>query len=140
MATRRQTRWSPLARSTRYLRVMRLLRFMSGGALFLTLAFPASAGLKNSDCMDCHSDNTLAITNAASRTISLFVDEAKLKASAHKTNTCVSCHTDVTVKHPDDNVPLKSVNCAICHEQQTESYNASVHGLSLKAGHLDAAN
>jgi formate dehydrogenase gamma subunit len=118
---------------------MRPLRFLPVGTLFLTLAFPAFAGLKNSDCLDCHSDNTLAITNAAGRTISLFVDEARLKASAHKTNTCVSCHADVTVKHPDDNVPLKPVNCATCHEQQTESYNASVHGLALKAGHDDAA-
>ena len=62
------------------------------------------AGLKNSDCLDCHSDKTLAITNAAGKAVSLFVDEAKLKASAHKTNTCVSCHADVTDKHPDDNI------------------------------------
>ena len=96
---------------------------------------PARAGLKNSDCLDCHSDKTLAITNAAGKTLSLFVDEAKLKASAHKTNTCVSCHADVTDKHPDDNVRLQPVRCTTCHEQQTESYNASVHGLALKAGH-----
>ena len=37
--------------------------------LFLGLAFtpPAWAGLKNSDCLDCHSDKTLAITNAAGK-------------------------------------------------------------------------
>jgi formate dehydrogenase gamma subunit len=119
--------------------VMRPLGFLPLGILLVTLTFPAFAGLKNSDCLDCHSDNTLAITNAAGRTISLFVDEARLKASAHKTNSCISCHADVTVKHPDDNVPLKTVNCATCHEQQTESYDASVHGLAAKAGHLDAA-
>jgi formate dehydrogenase gamma subunit len=119
--------------------VMRPLGFLPLGILLVTLTFPAFAGLKNSDCLDCHSDNTLAITNAAGRTISLFVDEARLKASAHKTNSCISCHADVTVKHPDDNVPLKTVNCATCHEQQTESYDASVHGLAARAGHLDAA-
>jgi formate dehydrogenase gamma subunit len=118
---------------------MRPLGFLPLGILLVTLTFPAFAGLKNSDCLDCHSDNTLAITNAAGRTISLFVDEARLKASAHKTNSCISCHADVTVKHPDDNVPLKTVNCATCHEQQTESYDASVHGLAARAGHLDAA-
>jgi formate dehydrogenase gamma subunit len=118
---------------------MNRLRYLSLCALALTITLPAWGGLKNSDCMDCHSDNSLAITNAAGRTISLFVDEARLKASAHKTNTCLSCHVDVTVKHPDDNVTLKPVNCATCHEQQTESYNASVHGLAAKAGHLDAA-
>ena len=113
--------------------VMRPLGFLPLGILLVTLTFPAFAGLKNSDCLDCHSDNTLAITNAAGRTISLFVDEARLKASAHKTNSCISCHADVTVKHPDDNVPPKTVNCATCHEQQTENYDASVHGLAASS-------
>ena len=108
-------------------------------ALFLATAVPALAGLKNSDCLDCHGDNTLVKTNAAGQAISLFVDEAKLKLSVHKTNECISCHTDVTAKHPDDNQPVARVNCARCHERQTESYNASVHGLARKAGHDDAA-
>ena len=60
------------------------------------------------------------------------MDEAKLAASVHKTNTCVSCHADITAKHPDDNVPAQPVNCASCHEQQSESYGASVHGLALQ--------
>jgi formate dehydrogenase gamma subunit len=115
------------------------MKFLSFCALCLTLTLPAVAGLKNGDCLDCHSDRTLAITNAAGKTIPLFVDEAKLKASAHSTNACVSCHIDATDKHPDDNVRLQPVNCAVCHERQTASYNASVHGLALKAGHADAA-
>jgi len=134
-------RWSFPGRSNRYSLVMVPFgkRFLAGVAFCLTLAAPAFAGLKNSDCLDCHSIQDLAITNAAGRTVSLFVDEARFKASAHGTNACISCHADATDKHPDDNVPLKSVNCALCHAQQTESYNASVHGLALKAGHLDAA-
>src|ERR1017187_7732574 len=139
MAIRRQTTWSRPPYPVRYLNVMNRLRYLSLCALALALTLPARAGLKNSDCLDCHSDKTLAITNAAGKAVSLFVDEAKLKASAHKTNACISCHADVTVKHPDDNVPLKPVNCVTCHEQQTDSYNASVHGLAAKAGHLDAA-
>ena len=94
---------------------MRIVRFLSLGTLVLALTLPALGGLKNSDCLDCHSDKTLAITNAAGHVLSLFVNEAKLKASAHQTNSCVSCHADVTVKHPDDNVPLRPVNCATCH-------------------------
>jgi formate dehydrogenase gamma subunit len=100
---------------------------------------PASAGLKNSDCLDCHGDNTLSKTNSAGKAISLFVDAVKLKLSAHGTNTCISCHADITNKHPDDNQPAAPVNCAACHARQTESFNASVHGLALKAGHNDAA-
>jgi len=109
-------------------------------AAFLLAALPALAGVKNSDCLDCHGDNTLFKTNSAGKAISLFVDAAKLKASVHKTNDCISCHTGVTVKHPDDNQPAGAVNCATCHARQTESYNASVHGLALQAGHNDAAS
>jgi len=99
----------------------------------------APAPLKNSDCLECHSDKTLYKTNAAGKAVSLFVDPARLAASAHKTNTCVSCHADLTGKHPDDNIPAQPVHCASCHERQTESYGASVHGLALKAGRADAA-
>jgi formate dehydrogenase gamma subunit len=81
----------------------------------------------------------LSKTNAVGKEVSLFVDAARLAASAHKTNTCISCHADLTDKHPDDNLSAKPVNCAICHERQTESYGASVHGLALKAGRADAA-
>ena len=38
----------------------------------------AHAALKDSDCLDCHSDKTLSKTNAAGSEISLFVDVAKL--------------------------------------------------------------
>ena len=100
----------------------------------------ALAGLSNSDCLDCHSDKTLVITNTTGAARSLFVDAAVLSASVHKTNTCISCHLDVVAKHPDDNRILAPVNCARCHVTQGESYGASVHGLSRKAGHDDAAN
>ena len=107
--------------------------------VMLFSAFSACAGLKDADCLDCHGDNTLFKTNSAGKAVSLFVDKAKLAASAHGTNTCISCHADITAKHPDDNQPVAQVNCAACHERQTASFNASVHGLALKAGHDDAA-
>jgi len=99
----------------------------------------ARAGLSNSDCLDCHSDKTLAVTNTAGDSKSLFIDPAILTASVHKTNACISCHADATAKHPDDNRILAPVNCARCHGQQGESYGASVHGLARKAGHDNAA-
>jgi formate dehydrogenase gamma subunit len=115
---------------------------LAGTALFfLAAALSAFAAdpLKDSDCLDCHSDNTLFKTNAAGRAVSLFVDAVKLKASVHQTNTCASCHAEVTGKHPDDNAPVRPVQCVSCHERQTESYGASVHGLALKAGRADSA-
>ncbi len=109
--------------------------------LWLVLAAGAAAtpAMSDDDCLVCHADNTLAITNAAGRAISLFVDKARLAASVHATNGCVSCHTEITAGHPDDNRPVPPVNCARCHEQQGESYGASVHGLARKAGHANAA-
>lgn len=99
----------------------------------------AGEAIKDSACLDCHSDKTLSKTNAAGKEILLYVDASKLAASAHKTNTCISCHADVSTKHPDDNVAVKPVNCRTCHQNQTESYGASVHGLALAAGRADSA-
>jgi formate dehydrogenase gamma subunit len=104
----------------------------------IPLRTPA-APIRDSDCLDCHSDASLFRTNSSGKAISLFVDKAKLAGSVHRTNTCVSCHADVTTAHPDDNRPVARVDCARCHEKQTESYGASVHGVALKAGQADAA-
>ena len=85
-------------------------------------------------------DNDLFfLPGVTAKKLSLFVDAAKLASSAHKTNTCVSCHADLTARHPDDNLPAKPVTCRVCHERQTDSYGASVHGLALKAGREGAA-
>ncbi len=108
-------------------------------ALCLLAALLVVAGVKNSDCLDCHGDNTLAKTNSAGKVISLFVDAARLKASVHGTNACISCHADVTAKHPDDNQAVAPVNCTPCHARQAASYQASVHGLALRGSHADAA-
>jgi formate dehydrogenase gamma subunit len=105
----------------------------------LQAAASAAELIKNSACLDCHADKTLTKTNAAGKEVSLFVDIAKLSASVHKTNLCASCHADITAKHPDDNVPAQPANCKLCHEKQSESYGASVHGLALAKGRKDSA-
>jgi formate dehydrogenase gamma subunit len=105
----------------------------------MNFAASAAQALKDSDCLDCHDDKTLSKTGANGKKISLFVDKARLAASVHRTNTCASCHADLTAKHPDDNRPAQKVDCARCHSQQTESYGASVHGVAAKAGRADSA-
>jgi formate dehydrogenase gamma subunit len=109
------------------------------GALITFSLGALGAEIKNSACLDCHADKTLYKTNAAGKAVWLFVDEAKLAASVHRTNSCVSCHSDITLKHPDDNVPAKAPDCARCHEKQSESYGASVHGLAAARGERDSA-
>jgi len=119
-------------------RAKQLLRRLLGISVCFYLQLSAPAALKNSDCLDCHSDQTLTKTDAAGKVISIFVDAAKLAASAHRTNTCTSCHVDLTDKHPDDEIAAKPVDCRICHERQTASYGASVHGRALQHGEAGA--
>jgi len=110
--------------------------------LLVVLAASGQAAdvIPDSDCLECHSDQTLVKTNGGGRAVSLFVDAARLRASSHGTNTCQSCHHDLTTKHPDDNLAAKPVDCARCHERYSESYAASVHGQALKAGDVSAPN
>jgi formate dehydrogenase gamma subunit len=107
-------------------------------ALGVWLPLLVAAGLKDGDCLECHSDQSLTKTNASGKEISLFVDAAKLAASAHKTNACASCHSDLTNEHPDDNLAAKPVDCRQCHERQTASYGASVHGRAVREGDVGA--
>lgn len=100
----------------------------------------AVAALPDSHCMDCHGDESLTKEDASGREISMFVNLAKIRASAHATNSCVSCHTDLTEQHPDDEISAKPVNCSACHEKQSATYGASVHGLALAAGTPGTAN
>ena len=105
---------------------------------FAVLPGVAAESSPNDSCMDCHADETLTRTDASGRTISLYVDADRLFWSVHSTNTCVSCHSDITTAHPDNNVAAKAVDCSRCHEQQATTYGASVHGLALVAGRADA--
>lgn len=107
--------------------------------LMVAIGTSYAASANNNSCMECHDDKALTTTNSAGKKVSLFVDLRKLAASVHKTNACASCHTDITSKHPDDNVSVKPANCTSCHAPQTESYAASVHGLALKSGRADSA-
>ena len=110
-------------------------------SVLLLAAFWGFAADKNpnSACLDCHSDKTLYKTNAAGQGICLFVDETKFAATVHRTNTCISCHVDVTDNHPDDRVVLKTVDCARCHEEPGKQYATSIHGVSHKLGASGAA-
>jgi cytochrome b subunit of formate dehydrogenase len=97
-----------------------------------------AAEISNADCLQCHEDKSLTATNKAGEARSVYCDVSKLAASVHKTNTCASCHSDLSDKHPDDNIPAKPVDCARCHGSQSQSYAASVHALAAKKGATNA--
>ncbi len=112
-----------------------LLTFM------LFTGFSASTfAIDNSDCYSCHEDKSLTKAGPTGTPVSLFVDAAKYAASPHASNTCTSCHMDITeVPHPDKFL-AKPVSCDGCHTNAVHSYNASAHGLARKAGNLKAAS
>lgn len=95
--------------------------------------------IPDADCLMCHEDTELSRTNADGRTLSLFVDAARFGGSVHATNGCASCHGDIGSGHPDDGVVVRKVDCATCHERQSVSYGASVHGQGALHGTGGAA-
>jgi DNA-binding Lrp family transcriptional regulator/cytochrome b subunit of formate dehydrogenase len=99
-----------------------------------------AGALDNADCLQCHGDQSLVKKDHSGKTISLYVDEAKFKATIHGKNLCTSCHSDVTeVPHPD-NFVAKSVSCAQCHRVETEIYLKSDHGQAVHTGVQEAAS
>jgi cytochrome b subunit of formate dehydrogenase len=114
--------------------------FTLGFVLLLLIPSLGAQKNPNSACLDCHSDKTLFRTNSAGQGISLFVDEAKFAGTVHATNTCVSCHADISAKHPDDNLPAKPPACASCHERPGKEYATSIHGVSHTLGASGAAS
>jgi cytochrome b subunit of formate dehydrogenase/5-methylcytosine-specific restriction endonuclease McrA len=92
---------------------------------------------KDKDCLACHADTTLT-KDVHGKSISLYVDENKLKHSIHGSMyTCVDCHSDV--KATVHETTPKKITCTQCHEDAEASYVRSVHVKASKAGRTPAA-
>ncbi|HZL49534.1 MAG TPA: cytochrome b/b6 domain-containing protein [Terracidiphilus sp.] len=92
----------------------------------------AAQKLKDADCLACHSDSALT-QEENGKTVSLFVDESKLKHSIHGSMfSCVDCHKDVkSLAH--ETTPEK-VKCAQCHADTQDAYAHSKHAIARQAG------
>jgi hypothetical protein len=93
---------------------------------------------ENSECMECHSDESLTREGGDEIIMSriselLFLDEDKFHLSVHHINeiTCVDCHADIEELNYDEDIPhktrLEPVNCTTCHEEEGEAFTQSVH-------------
>jgi len=92
----------------------------------------AAQKLKDADCLACHSDSTLT-QDVNGKTVSLFVDENKLKHSIHGGMfACVDCHKDV--KSLVHEAPPQKVTCAQCHADAQLAYSHSTHAIARKTG------
>jgi cytochrome b subunit of formate dehydrogenase len=100
-------------------------------------ALHAEHKLKDSDCLACHSDSTLT-TEVDGKTVSLYVDAAKLKPSIHGGMlACVDCHTDV--KSLVHEAAPRKISCSQCHADAQAAYSHSYH-VKPKTGGGAAAN
>jgi hypothetical protein len=100
-------------------------------ALLLTAA-PSWPQIGNSDCLSCHSDTSLVVSDSSGAEHSLFVDAAKMDNSIHAGFECVTCHADIAeTPHAEHLAPAA---CATCHESAVEEVAVSVHGKSQATG------
>jgi cytochrome b subunit of formate dehydrogenase len=89
-----------------------------GSCLFGPLLRPALSQ-SSQDCMMCHSQEGGAP----------LVDVSVLKASAHATVACASCHTQASsLPHPER---LKAVDCGSCHSTEATQYLSGRHGIKV---------
>ncbi len=98
------------------------------------------AGSANADCLSCHGDRTLTATaQRDGKPVSLYVDLQRYNRSAHADVACAQCHTEVTPSKVRACATIKSkVDCGICHAEQVQRYQASIHGRLEAKGDHDA--
>ncbi|OGU58649.1 MAG: hypothetical protein A2V66_03835 [Ignavibacteria bacterium RBG_13_36_8] len=88
-------------------------------------------------CLSCHSNKSLQKTVNGKR-ISIFVDQDELSHSAHGTNPCIKCHTNISNSRNPVCLNSGKVDCSICHPQLQTEYNSSRHGTLHSAGDSNA--
>lgn len=84
---------------------------------------------QTSKCLSCHRDSTLTIQKDH-KTISLYVNPTKYKASVHGENEldCTDCHSDLAdTKFPHTRTP-KPVVCTDCHDDVGSELQKGPHG------------
>ena len=115
-----------------------LTRTMRAGALavLLVAASGVAGALRaqgNDDCLSCHSDKGLT-KKRAGKTVSLFVDEARFKATAHGKINCIDCHADLKGKDLPHDETLKPATCRSCHLSEVTQHENSLHGKAIARG------
>jgi len=102
------------------------LRFIFFPILLIISVFPStSLAQTNEDCLACHSDSGLTVTDSTGAERSLFVDAGKMENAVHAGFECVMCHVDATeIPHSEKLAPAA---CATCHEDAVNELAESVH-------------
>ncbi|MBI4556139.1 MAG: hypothetical protein HY706_01025 [Candidatus Hydrogenedentes bacterium] len=91
-------------------------------------------GVSDLDCLSCHAQ----AQQGATRTLAA-VDTTELAHSTHATVRCAQCHTGTApaLDRPCETV-AKRVDCSICHSDQVQQHQRSIHGQLLEEGDPEA--
>ncbi|MBA4311838.1 MAG: cytochrome b [Chlorobiaceae bacterium] len=68
----------------------------------------------NSDCLMCHSDNSLTMSQRG-KSVSLFVNQKIFDKSVHSGLTCVTCHDGFKAEDIPHKSKITPVECTGCH-------------------------
>ncbi len=115
-------------------------------ALLLAGAVSAAQG-DNTPCIGCHQIPGLSTELAGGELLPLTVDPDAYAASAHRSLTCVSCHTNISgYPHPrltaGDRRSFqleRYTQCQTCHQAQYQETLDSNHARALAGGNRQAA-
>lgn len=100
---------------------MKRFVMLLAAALLSVLIAPAPDAAA-SNCLDCHSKKT--IQNKGTH---LYIDPVKYEVTTHARIGCVSCHNNVTKRHPTDGVRPSRAKCQECHAAVYAEYGQSLH-------------
>ena len=116
--------------------------WLSGILALLGIGFLSvtASAIENSECMRCHSDNTLKRSRSDGMRKELFLDDNKFKFSVHNVNeiNCNDCHFDIEsldfVGATPHAVSLNPMQCGDCHVDEADAYINSVHYKAREKG------
>ncbi len=117
---------------------MRFRRLVLGWLLLWagTATSSTSSPLATSDCLACHNDPSLVMTDNG-KSVSVYISDRIFQRSVYSVLNCTDCHTDV--KSIPHNPVLAKPVCGSCHTAEQAAYVQSVHGKAVLAGSTDAA-
>jgi len=104
------------------------------------VALPAQA-LDEKGCLQCHGKPDFQKTNGQGNTISLYVDQIVLDASAHRFIDCTQCHSTDPHASPSPLTKLSlAKKCGTCHQYERKLHEGSIHGQLLAQGDEEVAS
>lgn len=100
--------------------------------LLLLMCIVSLYAQSNEDCQVCHADPELTSFDKEGNEIPLFVDDKIYQNSVHGAFECIDCHQDLQgLEEFPHTEKLEKVACGNCHEDISEEYNESLHGLKF---------